>query len=184
MTVYNEEELVEQLLDPEKRREAFSLVISQYQEKLYWQIRKMVVNHDDADDVLQNTFMKAWRSLDSFRGESKFSTWIYRIAINESITFINKQKQEQNILQQGDGDNWLVDNLQADEYFDGDELQLALQQAIAALPDKQRQVFNMRYFDEMKYEDISQIVGTTVGALKASYHIAAKKIEEFLSSRF
>ncbi|MEG1617841.1 MAG: RNA polymerase sigma factor [Bacteroidales bacterium] len=182
MAIIKEEELIVQLQDPNTRRKAFSEVIHAYQERLYWQIRKMVMVHEDADDVLQNTFLKAWKSLDSFRGESKLSTWLFRIAINESITFLNKQKQEREITVE-DGDSYLVDNLEADAYFDGDELQLLLQKAILTLPEKQRMVFNMRYFDEMKYEKISDILGTSVGALKASYHIAAKKIEEYFTLR-
>ena len=132
---------------------------------------------------MQNTFLKAWNSLDSFRGESKLSTWLYRIAINESITFVNKQRKERQ-LSGDDPDSWLLDSVEADEYFDGDELQKTLQEAIVTLPEKQRLIFNMRYFDEMKYEEISEILGTSVGALKASYHIAAKKIEEYLNERY
>lgn len=183
MTVHNEEEIVRQLQSPDTQRSAFSKVIEAYRERLYWQIRKMVLNHDDADDVLQNTFLKAWKNLDSFRSESKLSTWLFRIAINESITFLNKQRQERQLNPQ-DSDDYLIENLEADEYFDGDELQRNLQEAVLTLPEKQRLVFNMRYFDEMKYDDISDILGTSVGALKASYHIAVKKIEDFFSERF
>ena len=183
MTVYNEEELVRQLQNPETQRAAFSKVITTYQERLYWQIRKIVMSHDDANDVLQNTFLKAWKSLDTFRGDSKLSTWLYRIATNDSITFVNKQRQELHV-ETRDDDTFLLDNLESDEYFDGDELQENLQKAILTLPEKQRLVFNMRYFDEMKYDDISEILGTSVGALKASYHIAVKKIEDFFSEHF
>lgn len=182
MMQYNEEEIVRQLQDERTRRQAFSQVIAVYQERLYWHVRKMVLVHEDADDVLQNTFLKAWKNLDSFRGESKLSTWLYRIAINESITFLNKQRQERQ-LTVDEENSFMLDSLQADPYFDGDELQLLLQEAILTLPDKQRQVFNLRYFDEMKYEDMSDLLGTSVGALKASYHIAAKKIEEFFNQR-
>lgn len=182
MVHYNEDELVARLLDESTRRRAFSELVSHFQERLYWQIRKMVVIHADADDVLQNTFLKAWRGIENFRGDSKLSTWLYRIAINESISVLNKQKQEFN-LELDNTDSHLIVGLEADPYFDGDELQVLLQQAILALPDKQRIVFNMRYFDEMKYDAISEILGTSVGALKASYHLATKKIEAFLNCR-
>ena len=177
-----EEELVARLQDEQTRRRAFSQLVALYQERLYWHIRKMVLVHEDADDVLQNTFLKAWRSLDTFRGDSKLSTWLYRIAINESITFLNKRRAESDFASDEEA-SFLLAGLQADQYFDGDELQLMLQEAILTLPDKQRQVFNMRYFDEMKYEEMSEILGTSVGALKASYHIASKKIEEFFNER-
>lgn len=179
MHVYNEETIIRQLQDPVTMREAFAQVVAHYSEPLYWQIRKMVVSHDDTDDLLQNTFMKAWANIDYFRGDAKLSTWLYRIAVNESITFLNKERAKRN-LTVDDEDTFLVESLPADEWFDGDEWQLLLQQAIARLPEKQRLVFTMRYFDEMKYEEMSEILGTTVGALKASYHHAAKKVEEFL----
>lgn len=179
MHVYNEETIIRQLQDPATMREAFAQVVAHYSEPLYWQIRKMVVSHDDTDDLLQNTFMKAWANIDYFRGDAKLSTWLYRIAVNESITFLNKECAKRN-LTVDDEDTFLVESLPADEWFDGDEWQLLLQQAIARLPEKQRLVFTMRYFDEMKYEEMSEILGTTVGALKASYHHAAKKVEEFL----
>ncbi len=178
--IYNEEEIVAQLHDPDKCREAFSKVIAHYSEPLYWQIRRMVLNHDDTNDLLQNTFIKAWTNIENFRGDAKLSTWLYKIAINESITFINKEKAKNNISIDED-DSFLINNLKADDWFDGDELKLQLQKAINQLPEKQRLVFNMRYFDELKYEEISEILGTTVGALKASYHHALKKIEQFFS---
>ncbi len=140
----------------------------------------MVLSHDDANDVLQEVFLKAWMNLENFRGESKLSTWLYRIAINESITFINK-KRIQNNVPLDDESSFLINTLESDPYFDGDDAQVRLQKAILTLPEKQRLVFQMKYFDEMKYEDISDIVGTSVGALKASYHHAVKKIEKFLS---
>ncbi len=176
--IYNEEEIVEQLHDPSKCREAFGKVIAHYSEPLYWQIRRMVLNHDDTNDLLQNTFIKAWTNIENFRGDAKLSTWLYKIAINESITFINKEKAKNNVSIDDD-DSFLINNLKADEWFDGDELKLQLQKAINQLPEKQRLVFNMRYYDELKYEEISEILGTTVGALKASYHHALKKIEQF-----
>ncbi len=169
-----------ELQDPAKRRSAFSRVVTLYGEKLYWQIRKMVLNHDDADDLLQNTFMKAWSNLDYFRGEAKISTWLFKIAINECITFLNRQRLQNNISID-DTDIFLLERLKSDDYFCGDEIQLKLQKAILTLPEKQRLVFNMKYFDDMKYDEISEIVGTSVGALKASYHHAVKKIEEYLT---
>ena len=172
--------MVEQLHDPATCRTAFSKVIEHYSSSLYWQIRRMVIDHDDANDVLQNTFLKAWTSIDNFRGDARLSTWLYKIAINESITFINKKKVQNNISLDDD-DSFLTNSLESDEWFDGDQAQVLLQQAIATLPEKQRLVFNMRYYDEMKYEDISEILNTSVGALKASYHHAVKKIEAFFA---
>ncbi|MFZ4455361.1 MAG: RNA polymerase sigma factor [Bacteroidales bacterium] len=176
---YNESEIIDQLQDPARQRQAFSRIVAQYSEKLYWQIRKIVIAHDDTNDVLQNTFLKAWANIDYFRGESKLSTWLYRIAVNESITFLNKQSA-QNKTSLDEADSVLIGKLESDDWIDGDALQIKLQKAILTLPDKQRLVFNMRYFDDLKYEEISDILGTSVGALKASYHHAAKKIEDFL----
>lgn len=175
-----EDQLVERLRDPRQCRKAFGDVIAIYSEPLYWHIRKMVVSHDDANDLLQNTFMKAWASIENFRGEARLSTWLYKIAINESITFLNKERQRLNVSID-DGDTFLADKLKSDEWFDGDDLKKELQKAIAQLPEKQRLIFNMRYFDDMKYEDISEILGTSVGALKASFHHAVKKIEKYFS---
>lgn len=180
MEKIDETELIKKLQHEDTQREAFSHLVKYYSEPLYWQIRKIVLGHDDANDVLQNTLIKIWSSIDSFRGESKLSTWIYRIAINESITYLNKLRSQNNIPLD-DSDNFLITKLEGDSYFDGDEAQLNLQKAILTLPEKQRIVFNMRYFDEVKYEDMSEILNTSVGALKASYHLAVKKIEEFLS---
>lgn len=171
-------ELVERLRDPRQCRNAFGEVIAIYSEPLYWQIRKMVMSHDDANDILQNTFLKAWSNVENFRGEAKLSTWLYKIAINESITFLNKERQRLNISID-DGDSFLINSLESDEWFDGDDLKKELQKAILQLPEKQRIIFNMKYFDDMKYEDMSDILGTTVGALKASYHHAVKKIEKY-----
>lgn len=180
MTEDEEALLVKRLQNEKTQKEAFSVLVKTYSEQLYWQIRKIVIAHDDANDVLQNTFIKIWTNIDNFRGDSKLVTWLYKIAINESITFINKQRQQQNIPLD-DEENFLSSKLESDSYFDGDEAQLLLQKAILTLPEKQRIVFNMKYFDEMKYEDMSEILDTSVGALKASYHHAVKKIEEFLS---
>ncbi|MDH6344076.1 RNA polymerase sigma-70 factor (ECF subfamily) [Parabacteroides sp. PFB2-12] len=179
MQPYIEDELVKQLRDPDQQRHAFAKVVSAYGEKLYWQIRKMVLDHDDANDLLQNTFLKAWMNINYFRGDAKLSTWLYKIAINECITFLNKQRAQNNVSID-DTDVFLLERLKGDEYFDGDEAQMKLQAAILSLPEKQRLVFQMKYYEEMKYDDMSEILGTSVGALKASYHHAVKKIEEFL----
>ena len=182
MQPYNEEDTLIQLksADPNLQKKAFEQIVFFYSEKLYRQIRKMVLSHDDTNDLLQNTFIKAWMNIDLFRGEAKLSTWLYKIAVNESITFLNKQRSQNNISLD-EKDTFLSDRLESDEYFDGDALQLKLQKAILTLPEKQKLVFNMRYYDDMPYEEISEIVGTSVGALKASYHHAAKKIEDFLN---
>ena len=172
--------LVEQLHNPKTASAAFDTLMRIYGEPVYWQIRRLVARHEDADDILQNVFLKAWNNLQNFRGDAKLSTWLYKIAINESINFINKEKTRNNITEEGD-DSFLLHNIEADPYFDGDELHAELLKAVARLPEKQRLVFNMRYFDEMKYEEISEILGTSVGALKASYHHAVKKIEEIFS---
>ena len=177
---YDEASVVEQLHHPDTARAAFGQVIEHYSSTLYWQIRRMVIDHDDANDVLQNTFLKAWTSIDNFRGDAKLSTWLYKIAINESITFINKKKMQNNVSLD-DEESFLVNTLESDQWFDGDEAQLLLQKAIATLPEKQRLVFNLRYYDEMKYEEMSEILGTSTGALKASYHHALKKIEAFFA---
>lgn len=177
-----EEEIVLLLRDPERAREGFSRIVNLYAEKLYWQIRKMVLSHDDANDLLQNTFMKAWANIDLFRGEAKLSTWLYKIALNECITFLKKQRA-QNQVSIDDNDLFLMDQLKDDPYFDGDDLQKRLQEAILTLPEKQRIVFLMKYYDDMKYEEMSEIQGTSVGALKASYHHAVKKIEDYLSQQ-
>lgn len=175
-----DDDFINRLHDPKECNKAFSEIISQYSEPLYWHIRKMVVSHDDANDLLQNTFLKAWSNIGHFRGEAKLSTWLYKIAINESISFLNKERQRQNVPLDG-GDSFLAESLESDEWFDGDELQLKLQKAISTLPEKQRLIFNMKYFDDMKYEEMSEILGTSVGALKASFHHAVKKIELFFA---
>lgn len=171
-------DLVERLRNSLTVREAFAEVIRLYSEPLYWQIRRMVQNHDDANDLLQNTFMKAWQSIENFRGDARLSTWLYKIAINESLSFLEKERKRQS-LSLDDEEASLISSIEADEHIDGDALALKLRKAIATLPEKQRLVFNMKYFDEMKYEDMSNILGTSVGALKASYHLAVKKIEQF-----
>lgn len=174
--------LLEQLQNPKTRRKSFEVVVRQYSEALYWQIRRIVLNHDDADDVLQNTFIKTWQGLDSFKGDAKLSTWLSRIAINESIDFVRRQKNSLT-LSADDVETGVANHLMADEYFDGDAADAMLQEAIAQLPDVQRTVFQLRYYDEMKYSEISHILNTSEGALKASYHIAVKKISEFFKNR-
>lgn len=166
----------ESLLNPATRAEAFGQMVKALSPQLYAQIRRIVQYHDDADDVLQNTFLKAWQGLDSFRGDSKITTWLYRIALNESLAFMQKQRHTDSFSDEGCE---MLRTLESDPYFDGDELELLLQKAIATLPDKQRIVFNLKYFEEMKYEQMSVLLETSVGALKASYHLAVKKIEQF-----
>lgn len=158
---------------------AFNLIVRKYQERIYWQIRKIVINHDDADDVVQNTFLKVWGGLHHFREDSQLYTWLFRIATNEALTFL-KRKKTKYFLPLIDVEQQLSNSLESDPYFDGNELQAKLQKAIIRLPEKQKLVFNLKYFEEMKYEDMSEILGTSVGALKASYHHAVKKIEKFL----
>lgn len=178
----DEKQLVKDLQDPKTAHTAFDTLMRLYGEQVYWQIRKMVMNHEDANDLLQNSFLKAWNNLDNFRGDARLSTWLYKIAINETINFLNKERNRRNITDDTQ-DDFLLSNIESDEYFDGDELQEEFQKAITALPEKQRLVFNMRYFDEMKYEKMSEILGTSVGALKASYHHAVKKITAFLDGK-
>ena len=172
----DEKSLYRQLNNPSTKEAAFTQLVREYQEPLYWQIRRMVLSHDDADDVLQNTFIKAWSAIDSFRGESRLQTWLFRIAINESLNFLSKKKQTVSLDQTAGS---MADMLASDSYFDGDEVQQQFQEAICTLPEKQRLVFNLKYFDEMKYEDMSTLLGTSIGALKASYHHAVKKISSF-----
>ena len=172
-------ELLTLFREGDNPRYAFDLIVRTYGERLYWHIRKMVVSHDDANDILQNCLVKAWNGLPRFREESKLFTWLYRIATNEVITFLKKQRTYlfqslSNVTRQ------LSETLHSDPLFSGDAIQTKLQKAILLLPNRQRQVFNMRYFDELKYEEISEILGTTVGSLKASYHHAVEKIEEYM----
>ena len=178
-TKYKEEDILILLRNPDTQREGFAQVVGEYSERLYWQIRKMVFSHDDANDILQDVFIKAWLNIDKFRGDAKLSTWLYKIAINESITFINRSKAKLN-LSIDDDDSFLINQLEGDEYFDGDHAQMLLQKAMLSLPDKQRLVFQMKYFNELKYDEMSDILGTSVGALKASFHHAVKKVEKFL----
>lgn len=174
-------QLISSLSNPSTQRRAFEQVVRQYSEQLYWQIRRIVLTHEDANDVLQNTFIKAWQGLEGFHGDSKLLTWLSRIAINESLDFMRRQK---NVLtvSADDDEGGVANMLMADDYFDGDETEAQLQQAIARLPDVQRTVFQLRYFEQMKYSDISRMLNTSEGALKASYHIAVKKISDFFKS--
>lgn len=175
----SEQALIEDLQNKDTESLAFEVLVNTYKERLYWHIRRIVLNHDDADDVLQNTFIKVYRNIDGFKGESKLFSWMYRIATNESLSFL-KQKSKKLGLNDTEYQERLVENLQADVYFEGDEIQLQLQKAIATLPEKQKLVFNMKYFEELKYDEISEILGTSVGGLKASYHLAVKKMEAYL----
>lgn len=175
-----EEELISNLKSPESREQAFRELMHLYKERLYWHIRKIVISHDDTDDVLQNTFIKVYRNIENFKGDSKLFSWMYRIATNEAISHLNKNAKRLQISNEELKDH-AVNNLKADVYFDGNEIQLKLQHAIATLPQKQQIVFNMKYFDALKYKDMSEILETSEGALKASYHIAVKKIETYLT---
>ena len=172
-------ELVDLFREGDNPHYAFNLIVRKYRERLYWHIRKIVIDHDDTDDVLQNTLVKVWTALSDFRGDSQLFTWLYRIATNEALTFL-KAKRTKFFLPLVNVENQLKNKLEDDPYFNGSELQRQLQKAILSLPEKQRIVFNMKYFDDLKYEDMSKILGTSVGALKASYHHAVKKIEELM----
>lgn len=176
-----EKELLAALKDKTRKEEGFRHLVKQYKERLYWQIRNMVIDHDDADDVLQNTFIKIYRNIDSFKEESKLHTWMYRIAANESITFLNKKAGHNNISFEK-VKNEAVQKLETDVYFEGDALQQHFQKAIATLPERQQLIFTMKYFSEHTFEELSEILETSVGGLKSSYHIAVKKITEFIKT--
>ena len=174
----NEQMILEQLKDPSLRNIAFSVVVERYSKKIYWHIRNMVLSHDDANDLVQETFIKAWNSIDSFRGESHISTWLYRIAINETLAFLKKRRIE---IVSIDSEEYDIESIVGNDiYFCGDNSDIIFRKAINSLPEKQRIVFNMKYFEEMKYEEMSEILATSVGALKASYHFAVKKIEAYI----
>lgn len=176
-----EQKFIQQLLDSKTQNQAFERLIQMYQRPLYNQIRNIVLNHDDTDDVLQNTLVKVYQNLKNFKGDSKLFSWMYRIATNEALTFL-KQKSKKSGISSEALQSKIIDNLEADVFFDGDEIQLKLQKAIVLLPAKQQLIFKMKYFEELKYEAMSEILGTSVGGLKASYHIAVKKIEAFLNT--
>lgn len=176
-----EEALVKELKQKDSQAKAFEVLVNTYKERLYWHIRRIVLDHDDADDVLQNTFIKVYKNIEGFKGDSKLYSWMYRIATNEALTFL-KQKSKKAEISDQELKTAMVENLQSDVYFEGDEIQMKLQQALATLPEKQKLVFNMKYFQEMKYDEISEVLETSVGGLKASYHLAVKKIEAYLKS--
>jgi len=182
LVLIDEIALVEELQNIQTKEKAFRILIKEYKERLYWHIRKIVISHDDADDVLQNTFIKVFKGIDNFKQESKLYSWMYRIATNESITFINKRARERNIditeMKQK-----LVSNLESDKWFSGNDIEIILQEAVATLPEKQQLVFNMKYFNHMKYQQISDILDTSVGGLKASYFHAVKKIELYIKKK-
>ena len=175
-------EILSKFQDERTRNEAFNLLLKKYQQKIYWHIRRMVIDHDDADDIAQDVFVKVWKNLPGFRSDAQLYTWMYRIATNECIPFLNNKKKKNNVSLD-DVDYSRADTLADSSYFDGDKAQRKLQEALLTLPDKQRLVFNMKYYEDMKYEEISDVVGTSVGALKASFHLAVKKIEAFLLSK-
>lgn len=180
MAKISDTDIIDRLKSPVTKRKAFEDIVNAHSRQLYWQIHYMLQNHDDTDDVLQNTFIKAWKGIDNFKGDSAISTWLFTIARNEALTFIKQKKISLSI---DDEDFNEQASFVADEYFDGDNASNILMQAISALPPKQRQVFCMKYFDDKKYNEISEIVGTSIGALKASYHIAVEKISEFVKGK-
>lgn len=180
MTEYSDIELLQRFRMEETRHSAFNMIIKRYQQKLYYHIRKMVIDHDDTNDLMQNTFIKVWNGLDKFREDSQLYTWMYRIATNETLTFL-KQKNKKYLFRMEDVEKEMRDKSGNSDYVNTNQLELKIQQAIAALPEKQQLVFNMRYFDSMKYEEISEILGTSVGALKASYHHAVTKVEKYIT---
>jgi len=171
--------ILQQFEDEKTRNEAFGLLLKKYQQKIYWHVRRMVLNHDDADDLVQDVFIKVWKNLANFRQDSQLYTWLYRIASNECITFLNKKKAKNNVSLD-ELPEQLTNNLNEENYFSGDAIQKKLQMALLTLPEKQKLVFNMKYYDDLKFQEISDILGTSVGALKASYHLAVKKIEHYL----
>ena len=174
-----DKELLLQFKEPSTKERAFTVIIKKYQERLYWHIRRMVVDHEDANDVLQNMFIKVWKALDNFREDSQLYTWMYRIATNECLTFIEQQKKRSSVSL-SNVENGLANQLKADKNFDSNKIEWKLQLAMQTLPDKQRAVFNLRYYDEMPYEEMSRVLETSEGALKASYHHAVKKIEDYI----
>ena len=180
MTQTEDKELLLQFKEPATKERAYTYIIKKYQEKLYWHIRRMVVEHEDTNDVLQNMFIKVWNGLENFREDSQLYTWLYRIATNESLTFIEQQKRRASVSIDGSVETGLMNSIKADKHFDPNRLEWKLQVAIQGLPEKQRVVFNLRYYDEMPYEEMSKVLETSTGALKASYHHAVKKVEDFI----
>lgn len=176
----SDDELIQMFHEPASQNKAFDLLVRKYQEQLYWVVRRLVIDHDDSNDIIQNVFIKVWNNLGTFREDSKLYTWLYRITVNESLGFLNS-KRMRIFVPLGDVENMLNQKLSDDNFFKGDEIQLMLQKAIISLPEKQRIVFNLRYYNEMPYEQMSKVLGTSVGALKASYHLAMKKVEKSLT---
>lgn len=181
MIINKDREILELIKQPQTREAGYRMLLQEFQKQLYWQIRKLVIDHDDSHDVLQNVFVKVFKGIHNFKGDSKLSSWLYRIAYNESMTFLSK-KAKQIQVDDEELQSYLVNQLEADVYFTGDEIQLALQKALAQLPKRQSEIFKMRYYDEFKFKDIAHILELSEGAVKSSYHIAAKKIEEYLKS--
>jgi RNA polymerase sigma-70 factor (ECF subfamily) len=177
MSEHSDQEILKHFRNENTRHYGFNLLVHAYQERIYWHVRRIVIDHEDANDIIQDVFVKIWKNLDNFREDSKLYTWIYRIATNEALSFL-KKKRTFLFIPLIDVENRLAQSLRGDQYFSGDEIKMKLQKAILKLPEKQRIVFNMKYFEEMTYRDMSEILGTSIGALKASYHIAVKKIEE------
>lgn len=177
--VVDDAEILEKFQDEKTRNLAFNMLLKKYQQKIYWHVRRMVIDHDDADDLVQDVFIKVWKNLPGFRSDAQLYTWMYRIATNECITFLNRKKLKNNVSFD-DVSHELSETLADSTYFDGDKAQMKLQKALLTLPEKQKLVFNMKYYDDMKYEEMSEVLGTSVGALKSSFHLAVKKIEAFL----
>lgn len=177
----DDQELIAAFGIPATKNKAFECLLDKYQKRVYWHVRRIVIDHDDADDVTQNTFIKVWTQLESYRGESKLYTWLYRVATNEALHLLNRKKSDRNIPLDDESNADLINTLQSGSYFNGNALELKLQTAILSLPDKQRTVFNLKYYENMKYEEMSEVLQTSVGALKASYHHAVKKIEHFFN---
>jgi RNA polymerase sigma-70 factor (ECF subfamily) len=175
----HDNELLILFRSPETKEKAFTQIVKKYQERLYWHIRRLVVGHDNANDVLQNVFIRVWKGLENFREDSQLYTWLYRIATNESLSFLDQQKKKSSVSL-SDVESGLSNKVMAEEHFDASKMEWKLQLAIQQLPDKQRVVFTLRYYDEMPYEEMSQVLETSEGALKASYHHAVKKIEEYI----
>lgn len=182
-TTIEDQQILDWIAAPETKEKGFKYLLDKYKQKLYWHVRRMVLNHDDADDVLQNTFIKVYKSIDHFEQKSSLFTWLYRIATNETLTFLERNKKYSYDHLDNQEEHPAISHLRADPYFDGDELRLRLEEALLSLPEKQKLVFQMRYYDEMSYKDMSEVLQTSEGALKASYHHAVKKIEEFVKSK-
>lgn len=181
MSTYSDKELLDMFFKGDNPNYAFNLIVQKFQQQLYWHIRRLVVSHDDTNDILQDVFVKTWKSLSTFKGNSELYTWLYRIATNEALSFLKKKKNKY-FLPLVDVEKHLIETLHADVYYQGDQIQRKIQEAIIRLPEKQKLVFTLRYYDEMKYEDMAKILDTSEGALKASYHHAVKKIEQFLKN--